>query len=273
MTLSGRRWRAVSLTVLVGAGLVMLFLALSRSMRDTAFLSGWMLFGLLLFLAAYNLRKKLPYPPLLSSSTWLQFHIYLGFLSILLFLIHAGVTLPEGPLNMTLAGLFVVVSGSGVVGLVLSRTTPLRLTASGQEVLFERIPLYRRQLREEAEDLVVRCAEQARTTTLADFYQTRLVLFFEGPRHFWLHQIQGRRPLLKLLQELRALERYLNDEERQAAARLAELIEAKDSLDYQHTRQGVLKGWLFVHIPLTYALLLFVVVHAVLAHAFSMALR
>ena len=46
------------------------------------------------------------------------------------------------------------------------------------------------------------------------------------------------------------------------------LIQAKDSLDYHRAMQGLLKGWLFVHIPLTYAMLVFIFVHVVLVHAF-----
>ena len=46
-------------------------------------------------------------------------------------------------------------------------------------------------------------------------------------------------------------------------------FETKDQLDFHQAMQGLLKGWLFVHIPLTYALLLFALVHLVLVYAFS----
>ncbi len=45
--------------------------------------------------------------------------------------------------------------------------------------------------------------------------------------------------------------------------------DAKDALDYHHAMQGVLKGWLFVHIPLTYVTLIFIVVHVVIVHTFA----
>ena len=50
---------------------------------------------------------------------------------------------------------------------------------------------------------------------------------------------------------------------------LAEFVRAKDNLDFQRAVQGMLKGWLFVHIPLTYALLLFAAVHGLLAWRFT----
>ena len=103
---------------------------------------------------------------------------------------------------------------------------------------------------------------------MADFYTRRLAGFFGGPRHFWHHLAQSNRPSRRLLDDLAALDRYLGDRERDAARELAGLIEAKDSLDYHFALQGTLKGWLFVHIPLTYAMLVFVFVHVVLVHAF-----
>ena len=69
------------------------------------------------------------------------------------------------------------------------------------------------------------------------------------------------------------MDRYLNDREREISRSLAELIEAKDNLDYQWTMQWVLKRWLFVHIPLTYGMMIIAVIHAILAHAFFGGLR
>ena len=64
------------------------------------------------------------------------------------------------------------------------------------------------------------------------------------------------------------MDRYLNDEERNFAAQLRELAEKKDELDYQYALQATLKGWLFVHVPLTYSTILLMSLHAVLAYAF-----
>lgn len=269
MTFASRRWLAGLLTGMVAVAISVVVLAYSLSLHASAYLSGWLLAGIILFLASYDVRKKLTYPPLFQSSTWLQFHIYVGFLSVFLFLLHIGLRLPDGPFEITLALLFAGAAGSGVVGLVLSRAIPPRLAARGQEVLFERIPVFRRQLRDRAEQLVFESVERAGGATLANFYTARLADFFHGPRHWGQHLVQSNRPLLRLRSELRSLERYLNEWERQIADQLAELIEAKDALDYHYALQGVLKAWLFVHIPLTYVLLLFAVVHVVLVYAFS----
>jgi hypothetical protein len=47
------------------------------------------------------------------------------------------------------------------------------------------------------------------------------------------------------------------------------LLREKRRLDFHYALQGLLKAWLFVHIPFTYSLLLFIVVHIVLVFGFS----
>lgn len=268
MTFSTRRWIAVGLTLLAAALLAVGLIAAYGSLHAAAYCSGWVLLGMMLFLTAYNLRKKLPYPPLMRSSTWLQLHIYIGWLTVFLFPLHIGLRWPNGPFEVTLALLFIAVVGSGIVGLVLTRAVPRRLSMQGEEVLFERIPVFRRELREQAEGLIVRSVEQAQAMTLADFYRNALADFFRGPRHMLSHLFQSARPLRRIRDDLRSLNRYLDDSERQIAGELEQIVVAKDGLDYHYTMQGALKLWLFVHIPLTYVLLIFAIVHAVLVHTF-----
>ncbi len=268
MTFAARRWFAIALTAVIAVAGSAVLVSRSLSLRDTAWESGWVLLAVMLFLASYNLRKKLTYPPLLTSSTWLQLHVYVGVLSVVLFLSHIGLRMPNGLFEGALAAVYVCVAASGLVGLALSRLIPGRLTVRGEEVLFERIAVYRRQLRERAEAVIVESEQESGTTTLTEFYARRLADFFYGPRHAWRHVVQSTRPLTDLMHELRSLERYLNDRERETLRELTELVEAKDSLDYHRTMQGMLKGWLFVHIPLTCVLLVLTAAHVVIIHAF-----
>jgi hypothetical protein len=46
-------------------------------------------------------------------------------------------------------------------------------------------------------------------------------------------------------------------------------VRRKDALDYCGALQAALKLWLFVHLPLTYSLMIFSVWHVVLVFAFS----
>ena len=54
---------------------------------------------------------------------------------------------------------------------------------------------------------------------------------------------------------------------------LGELVLMKDDLDYHYALQGALKIWLFVHIPVTFVMLILAVFHGLMAQAFSTGLR
>ena len=268
-TLAARRIR--NLVILVGVTLVLIIICKlnTTALRDTARLSGGLLLGMIVFLAAYNLRKKLPFLPLGSSSTWLQFHIYTGLLTAAIFGIHVQWRVPDGPFEIVLAALYGLVFGSGVVGLFLSRSFARRLTTRGDEVMFERIPVHRKRLQRDAETLVLDFLAESESSAVAQFYADRLEPFFAKTRHFWQHLAQSRRPRVALLNEISSYERFLNESERVTMRQLAGHVERKDDLDYQFALQATLKYWLFGHVPLTYALLVFAVFHWLLVIAFS----
>jgi hypothetical protein len=233
------------------------------------YLSGWVLFALMLVLTAFNARKKLPFLPLGTSESWLQFHIWAGLLTVTLFLVHVSFKMPTGWFEGTLAWLYLAVTISGVVGWFWSRQIPKRLTTRGGEVLFERIPEIRAAVRAKAEELALKSVSEASSTTIADFYTQNLREFFERRQNFWQHVFESRHALTTLLSKMNDLKRYLNNQERVMWDEMTSLVRKKDGLDYHGALQILLRSWLFVHIPLTYSLLLFSLVHIVLVFAFS----
>lgn len=239
----------------------------SHSLPNYAYLTGWVLFGVMVLLTIYNARKKLPFLPIGSSESWLQIHIYAGFFTVVLFLIHLNFRLPTGWFEGTLAWLYALVTGSGIVGLVFTRVFPRRLAARGGEVIYEKIPELRYTLRERSESLAL--GGEGKSPAIAEFYVRELAAFFAGPRNFWQHLLESRRPLNALTSELENLRRYLNEAERVTLEKLIALVRQKDGLDYHHALQTTLKGWLFVHLPLTYGLMIFTLLHIVLVFAFS----
>jgi hypothetical protein len=243
----------------------------SGTLPNYAYLTGWVLFGAMVLLAVYNARKKLPFLPLGNSETWLQIHVYAGFFAVVLFLIHLNFRMPTGWFEGVLAWLYILVTASGIAGLVLSRVVPRRLTTRGGEVIYEKIPGLRHKLRLQAEALAL--GVEARSPALADFYGERLALFFSGSKNFWRHLLESRRPLNGLLLQLEDLRRYLNEQERPKLEQLTQLVRQKDGLDYHYALQTALKLWLFVHLPLTYSLMIFSLVHIVLVFAFSGGVR
>jgi hypothetical protein len=233
------------------------------------YLTGWSLLALMLLLAGYNLRKRLTFLPLGSSTLWLEIHIYVGLLTVLLFGMHVQWRLPRGWFEGAFATLYVLVMVSGLIGLALTRALPKRLTSRGGEVIFERIPEIRLALQREAETVALHAARESQSSVLAHFYSEHLRTFLDRPCNFWLHLAELRRPLNQMLFALEDLDRYLSDPERKAAERLAHLVRQKDGLDYHRALQLTLKAWLFVHIPFTYSLLLFALVHVVVIMAFG----
>jgi hypothetical protein len=252
-----------------GAAAVWKFRRAEPGHPHMAYLTGWLLLALVVALTAYNARKKLPFLPLLSSQAWLRAHSWLGLFTALVFLMHLRWRAPTGAFEGVLAALFVGVTLSGIAGWWLSRVLPRRLTSAGGEVPYERIPVVLRSLRERAEALVVSGIPEAGATTLADFYAARLSGFFAGPANLGPHLFGSAHALNALLADLAGVERYLNAAERKTARELAALVRQKNALDLHRSMQLVLKGWLFVHIPLTYGMLVFIAAHVVIVYAFS----
>jgi hypothetical protein len=265
------RRRALGLAALVTlcslGGLI--YVLLEISIRSTARATGWLLLGLVALLALFNARKKLPFLQLGSATAWLEFHVYAGVFALAVFVAHIGFEAPNGPLELTLALAFVLAWGSGVLGLLLSRWFPMRLTTRGEAILFERIPALRAELLEATQDLVLRSAREGQTTAIADFYGVRLAEFFRGPKNLWFHLLDSPRPYRNLARELDSLGRYANTEERELLAQIGERVRQKDDLDYQWSQQIALRAWLFVHVPVTYAMLILIFVHVLLAYGFD----
>ena len=268
-----RRVRNFALLVTSLAGVTVWWWLETSTLRPHAFTTGWLLLGLLVFLTLYNVRKKLPFLPLGSSTAWLQCHIYVGLGAIWIFLLHTSFRVPDGIFESSLAGLYLLVTASGIYGLYLTRTLPRRLAALGEEVIWERSPELRRKTADRAQDLVLEARDQASAGVIIDFYSRRLFRFFEGSRD-WRYYLRPTSTLRRqLLAELSELTRYLGEPQQQLVKELAALTARKDDLDYHFALQGWLKCWLFAHIGGTYALLLFACFHTVMAHAFHGGMR
>ena len=269
MTFASRHWGTILSGSVLGLLFVGIYAAAVVSPHRTTYLSGWLLFGLVLALVMYNVRKPLPLLPLRTSIDWLQFHVSAGLFTLVLFVLHIGLRVPDGPLEVTLALLFSAGAGSGLVGFILSRVLPRRLATCGEDVPFERIPVMRKRLCEKVEAIVALTASEEPSTCLADFYDRRLASFFDRPRNYWGHLFASTRSRQALLAELETLVRSLGEKGRKSTEELGDLIRMKDGLDFQEALQGTLKYWLFIHIPLSYSLLILALVHAIVVSAYT----
>lgn len=219
-------------------------------------------------LAAYQFRKKLAGLPLGSSRLWLQAHLVTAVASAGLFYLHTGGKWPNGWVESVLASLYLGTFASGVLGLYLTRTIPKQLALTSEQFLFERIPHLRRQAQQQARGVVLEAVYTTGATTLADFYVDRLHGFLQRPRAWRYFAMPNTRTRKRLFNEMAGVNRFLTEPERSACERLFDLVRRKDDLDFHAARQGLLKTWLFVHIGLTWSLVLLGAAHGVLALAF-----
>lgn len=268
-TLAYRRMRNM-LWLLVACGVLWLAdVVVRHQLYQGSFFSGWILAAVVLLLLLFGVRKKLPVLPLGRVAGWMQWHIYMGLFSVFVFWLHARSWLPEGIFEGVLMAVFLLVALSGVVGLLLSRITPERLTRRGEALLFERLDGFRTQLASEAEALIEQAQAEHGSRALRKFYLQWLRPFFAAPQNYWAHTIESRVPAHRLASRFTALQRYLNEDERAIVEQLMLLVEKKHEIDYHYARQSLLKRWLFVHIPLSVALLALVPAHIVIVYAFG----
>jgi hypothetical protein len=241
----------------------------SNTLRDPAFLTGYLLAGSTLFLTLFNFRKKVLSLPLGSAALWLQLHIHVGMVTIAVFLIHTEFRLPTGKLESILYVAFTLTSLSGLWGWYLSLSAPMKLSKLRQEIIFERIPVLRAEVAQEAHQIVRSLASDPRADALPDLYARRLAQYFLN-RRGWAYRLWPNSRLRNELRaELSALARYCPENQLGSHQELARLIDRKDDLDFHAAHQGWLKGWLFVHIGFTYVLIVLATLHSLLAHNFS----
>jgi len=239
------------------------------ALHNVQFFSGWMLFACIAVLMLLTLRKKVIILPFGRVRFWLLVHYYAGFLTVAVFIVHTGHRLPNSPLHWLLWSLFVLVGLSGLAGATMSKIVPPRLEAQGERILFDRIPVFRAQLAEQAEAIARDSVTDGNTQSIARLYVDTLGDFFAGPRNILSHLAASKVPLARILGELSAAERYLDEAGKARLAKMRDLVEAKSNLDFHYTNGGLLRLWLFLHVPTTYALLAATTVHVMLEYAFS----
>lgn len=268
-TFARRRWSLSLATAVVVLGLVGAWRLGFVALRPVALYTGWLLTALVLGLAFFNPRKKLPFFPLLDANVWMQLHIYVGWLTVAVYFLHAGARWPDGRLESLLALVFFLVAASGAFGLWLSRWLPPRLARSGESLVYERIPLLRHRLLAEVKETVRKAETETQSTTLGDFHLHFLSGYF-ARRPGLLSPLTGDdKAHHTITRELNALRRFLDEREAGFAKQLEDLVEAKRNLDFQLAGQRLLKVWLFVHVPLTYGLLVLMTAHGWIALHYS----
>ncbi len=238
-------------------------------LHDYQFFNGWTLLVCITVMMLLGWRKKLVILPFGRVRFWLLVHYYVGFLTVAVFAVHTKYEFPGSLLHWMLWSLFVLVSLSGLAGAIMSWILPRRFEAQGERILFDRIPFFRARLAEQAEAIAQESIQDGNTRSIARLYVDTLGDFFAAPRNIVSHLAASNVPQARLLGQLTAIERYLDDAGKSRLQRMRDLVEAKSHLDFHYANGGLLRLWLFVHVPATYALLVVIAVHVVLEYAFA----
>jgi hypothetical protein len=263
-----RIWGFIGLASLIFLATWQWTIQIDRSLGISAFTSGWVLFGVLAFLALFTIRKRLPFMPLAPASLWFMLHSVGGFLALFLFWLHTDGMGAKGFYGQVLTILFYITSISGVIGLFMEKVFPRQLTCSGGEIIYERIPAEIAGIREEVESLILKCTEETGTSTLAEHYLETLNWYFQKPRFFMNNIFGSHLSQHWVRQQCMILERFLSGKEREYLDKVYMFAEKKRKIDFHYALQTLLKTWLLVHIPVAAAVMAMVIWHLILILVF-----
>jgi len=226
--------------------------------------------GIFVFAALLGVRKKLPFLPVGNVQRWLRGHIWLTLLTIPLILLHCGFRL-GGPMTTTLMALYAIVMVSGIYGLILQHKLPTMMKESlSAEIVFEQIPNVRAQLCAAAEKLQRSLKQQVTSGSAAvaiDVSQEEVLAGFIEQRLLpYLRARRGEKYRLGHTREAGEIFRHLklrvDEMYRPRVDEMRHWCEERRLTDTQVRLQHWLHGWLFVHVPLSFLLLLMTVWHA-----------
>jgi hypothetical protein len=240
--------------------------------------------ALMIFAGLLSARKKRPTSRLGRLSTWLRGHLWLGLLSVPLILFHAAFRL-GGTVEQALWLVLAIVILSGIFGVVMQNIIPRMMTAQvPMETVYEQITQVCEAIRREADAIVAETCgpwegmpvdermerkkkkgkeEQPipEAARLKDFYLKQVRPFLD-PVYHSSNRLARASAAEGTFEQMRlrlppALEEPLEQ--------LAHYCEERRQLARQAKLHHWLHGWLFLHVPLSFALLGLGIAHAIAA--------
>ena len=265
----------------ISGGLFWLVWIYGNGLRDPRYLDGWVLAGGMSLQLSFHIAIKTDSLSPKSAARWRKIHILVGFLLIAAFVSHSDFSLPDTGFEWALWAGFVLVTLSGIFGAYLAWSLQAK-HGIDERIGYDRIPTRRAELARDVQAAVAKPDLAAAAFALpappydawiTDLYTNHLRDFFQGQRNFTAHLFGSRRPLKRLTDEIDNLSPYVDKQSQEKLATIKNLVVEKDWLDFARVYLGLTKGWLFVHVPVTYALVVLTVLHVVVVYAFSSGAR
>ena len=293
-----RPWFTWTALLFAAATLAYIFYALNSQTGPSGGSPWGLTFGIagyamMLFAGLLGARKKVPVWRVGRTQTWMRGHLWLGLLSFPMILYHGGFAW-KGQLTAVLMILLFIVIFSGIVGAAIQHYVPTQLTASVPlETIYEEIPHVRRQLREEADQMVTSicgplggsvvaaAAEDAEPASRSEALVATVLTEVEPDdrARFRTVYVDSIRPFLENPEKpdvhfatqvnaaavFNSLRKLLPKPLHAVLEDLESICEEERQLSRQRKIYHLLHGWLLVHVPLSIVLLVLGGVHAVMA--------
>lgn len=223
--------------------------------------------GLIVWLAFLGVRKRVITSGHYSLKAWVSAHVYLGLSLVVLATLHTGFQFGWNIHTLAYA-LMMLVIASGAVGIWAYATLPQRLHANRGEVT-------RRQMLDTLERLDAQLHELAQPLDRAGAAIVRLSIEeTQLGGDFWKRAANRYDDCAnkRAIAQLRSLPPPTDTPQAEALAKIDEVLAQKADVLKLARRQmqitALLEGWLFVHIPATFALLAALTAHIVSVFAY-----
>lgn len=239
--------------------------------------------AIFVFASALGIRKKQRTWPLGNVQWWLKAHIWLTVLTIPFVAFHCDFK-SGGPMTTTLVVLYAIVMVSGFVGLALQQFMPRKMTQRlNREVVYEQIPYVREKLVQKAEALWQELAPANKRRAAAVLAQKvpaagesffaveedtspQIIGEFLHDECFpYLRAKRGDRHRFsdpKAAEDtFRLLRKQVTEKWREKVDCMFQWCDDRRLLDEQTHLHHWLHGWLLVHVPLSFALLVLTIWH------------
>jgi len=260
---SGVVWRRIFVVLLLITGGAYWYYArgFQHGGSKIGLIYGTIGFFLCYLLAYFGIRKRAYRSRFGTLEQWLQSHIYLGVLAMIILVLHTGGRFNDKIAVATLI-LVAIVVASGILGAILYVTVPRLLTEVESELTVDEISEQMNQIAKQMARIASGRSEpfQRICKQLIDEgtpgWLAGWRLLFSRMRHKkgvpsdWA-------PLLRLVP---------NEEEAELRQMLVVSRQRKElllRLLFQQRYKNVLESWLYVHVPFTVALLVLAIVHVV----------
>lgn len=274
-----RGWLAVIVIVLVTSSV--LYVIYARAAPNGPSGGSWqgLMFGVIgalcmIYAGLLSGRKSMPGSQLGSVQFWLKGHLWVGALSVPMIFFHTGFRF-GGLFEQILMICFLLVILSGVYGLVLQQFLPRLMSIMvPSQAIAEQVPIACVKLLESVDRKVFPVCSpnlvDLKTSSPEEYSPERALYQFyqEQVRTFLVPDAPANHPLVNrtfAVAQLSQLEGSMPVRLRAAVKEIQVAYEERRQLMTQTRLHFWLHHWLFVHIPLSVALLVLGIVHAAMS--------